>query len=45
VRERRVPVNDPQQDCRVVLQQPQAGSTVRPGRVVTIFVGFRAGGD
>jgi tRNA A-37 threonylcarbamoyl transferase component Bud32 len=45
VRERRVPVNDPQQDGRVVLQQPQAGATVRPGRVVTIFVGFRAGGD
>ena len=44
VQERRVAVNDPQQEDRVVLQQPPAGATVRRGRVVTIFVGFRLGG-
>jgi hypothetical protein len=44
VQERRVVVNDPQQENRVVLQEPPAGSTVRRGRVVTIFVGFRLGG-
>jgi tRNA A-37 threonylcarbamoyl transferase component Bud32 len=44
VQQRQVLVNDPQQEGRVVLQQPPAGSTVRRGRVVTIFVGFRLGG-
>jgi eukaryotic-like serine/threonine-protein kinase len=44
VQERRVVVNDPQQENRVVFQQPPAGSTVRRGRVVTIFVGTRLGG-
>jgi len=44
VQERRVAVNDPQQEGRVVFQQPPAGTTVRRGRVVTIFVGFRLGG-
>jgi eukaryotic-like serine/threonine-protein kinase len=44
VQERRVLVNDQQQEGRVVLQQPPAGTTVRRGRVVTIFVGFRLGG-
>jgi serine/threonine-protein kinase len=44
VQERRVVVPDPRQEDRVVLQQPPAGSTVRRGRVVTIFVGFRLGG-
>jgi tRNA A-37 threonylcarbamoyl transferase component Bud32 len=44
VQERRVVVNDQQQDGRVVFQQPPAGTTVRRGRVVTIFVGFRVGG-
>jgi eukaryotic-like serine/threonine-protein kinase len=43
VQERRV-VADPQQENRVVFQQPPAGTTVRRGRVVTIFVGFRLGG-
>jgi tRNA A-37 threonylcarbamoyl transferase component Bud32 len=42
--ERQVAVNDPQQEGRVVFQQPPAGTTVRRGRVVTIFVGFRLGG-
>jgi eukaryotic-like serine/threonine-protein kinase len=45
VRERRVQVNNPQQDGRVVFQQPPAGATVRQGRVVTIVVGFLIGGD
>jgi eukaryotic-like serine/threonine-protein kinase len=45
VRERRVQVNDPQRDGRVVLQQPPAGATVRPGRIVTIVIGFRVGGN
>jgi len=44
VQERRVAVNDPAQEDRVVFQQPPAGTTVRRGRVVTIFVGFRLGG-
>jgi len=44
VQERRVAVNNPQQEGRVVFQQPPAGTTVRRGRVVTIFVGFRLGG-
>jgi serine/threonine-protein kinase len=44
VQERRVVAPDPQQEGRVVIQQPPAGATVRRGRVVTIFVGFRLGG-
>jgi serine/threonine-protein kinase len=44
VQERRVLVNDQQQENRVVFQQPPAGTTVRRGRVVTIFVGVRLGG-
>jgi eukaryotic-like serine/threonine-protein kinase len=44
VQERRVLVNDPQQENRVVFQQPPAGTTVRRGQVVTIFVGVRLGG-
>jgi serine/threonine-protein kinase len=44
VQERRVVAPDPQQEGRVVFQQPPAGATVRRGRVVTIFVGFRLGG-
>jgi hypothetical protein len=44
VQERRVVVPDPQQEGRVVFQQPPAGSIVRRGRVVTIFVGVRLGG-
>jgi hypothetical protein len=44
VQERRVVVSDPRQEGRVVLQQPPAGTTVRRGRVVTIFVGVRLGG-
>jgi serine/threonine-protein kinase len=42
--ERRVVVSDPQQEGRVVFQQPPAGTTVRRGQVVTIFVGARLGG-
>jgi len=44
VQERQVVVPDPQQEGRVVFQQPPAGATVRRGRVVTIFVGTRLGG-
>jgi eukaryotic-like serine/threonine-protein kinase len=44
VQERRVVVNDQQQEDRVVFQQPPAGTIVRRGRVVTIFVGVRFGG-
>ncbi|HEX8135809.1 MAG TPA: protein kinase [Actinomycetes bacterium] len=44
VQERRVVVPDPRQEGRVVFQQPPAGTTVRRGRVVTIFVGVRLGG-
>ena len=44
VQERRVVVNDQEQDGRVVFQQPPAGTTVRRGRIVTIFVGVRLGG-
>jgi eukaryotic-like serine/threonine-protein kinase len=45
VQERRVLVTDPGQEGRVVFQQPPAGATVRPGRQVTIVIGFRFGGD
>jgi eukaryotic-like serine/threonine-protein kinase len=44
VQQRQVLVNDEQQENRVVFQQPPAGTTVRRGRVVTIFVGVRLGG-
>jgi eukaryotic-like serine/threonine-protein kinase len=44
VQERQVVAPDPRQENRVVLQQPPAGTTVRRGRVVTIFVGVRLGG-
>jgi eukaryotic-like serine/threonine-protein kinase len=44
VQERRVLVEDQQQENRVVFQQPPAGTTVRRGQVVTIFVGVRLGG-
>jgi hypothetical protein len=44
VQERRVLVNDQQQENRVVFQQPPAGTTVRRGQVVTIFIGVRLGG-
>jgi eukaryotic-like serine/threonine-protein kinase len=39
VEERQVPVGDPQQENRVVLQVPPAGSTVQEGSTVTIVVG------
>jgi tRNA A-37 threonylcarbamoyl transferase component Bud32 len=44
VQQRPVLVQDQEQENRVVFQQPPAGSTVRRGRVVTIFVGVRLGG-
>jgi eukaryotic-like serine/threonine-protein kinase len=44
VQQRQVLVQEEQQENRVVFQQPPAGSTVRRGRVVTIFVGVRLGG-
>jgi eukaryotic-like serine/threonine-protein kinase len=44
VQQRQVLVDNEQQENRVVFQQPPAGSTVRRGRVVTIFVGVRLGG-
>ncbi|HEX2156344.1 MAG TPA: Stk1 family PASTA domain-containing Ser/Thr kinase [Actinomycetes bacterium] len=43
VNQQQVPVRDPQQVGRVVLQSPQAGSTVGRGSTVTIVVGFRFG--
>jgi predicted Ser/Thr protein kinase len=43
VEERQVPVGDPQQDNRVVLQVPPAGSTVERGATVTIVIGERFG--
>ena len=45
VQERRAPVTDPQQENRVIFQEPPAGTTVRRGGVVTIVVGVRLGGD
>jgi serine/threonine-protein kinase len=39
VNEARVPVQDPRQANRVVLQNPPPGSTVGPGSTVTIVVG------
>jgi beta-lactam-binding protein with PASTA domain len=43
VNQQQVPVRDPQQVGRVVLQAPQAGTTVGRGSAVTIAVGFRFG--
>jgi serine/threonine-protein kinase len=43
VNQQQVPVRDPQQVGRVVLQAPQAGTTVGRGSTVTIAVGFRLG--
>jgi predicted Ser/Thr protein kinase len=45
INQQQVPVRDPQQVGRVVLQAPQAGSTVGRGSTVTIVVGFRFGDD
>jgi eukaryotic-like serine/threonine-protein kinase len=45
VDEREVPVRDPQQDNRVILQAPPAGSTVGTGSTVTIVIGRRFDGD
>jgi eukaryotic-like serine/threonine-protein kinase len=45
VDERRVPVGDPEQDNRVVLQVPPAGSTVERGTRVTIVIGESIDGD
>jgi serine/threonine-protein kinase len=43
VNQQQVPVRDPQQNGRVVLQSPQAGTTVQRGSTVTIVVGVRFG--
>jgi eukaryotic-like serine/threonine-protein kinase len=45
VNQQQVPVRDPQQAGRVVLQNPQAGTAVGRGSTVTIVVGFRFGDD
>jgi cytoskeletal protein RodZ len=45
VRQQEVPVQDPQQNDRVVQQIPQAGTTVQRGSTVVIFVGVRFGND
>jgi serine/threonine-protein kinase len=45
VRQQDVPVQDPQQNDRVVQQIPQAGTTVQRGSTVVIFVGVRFGND
>ncbi|HEX2375578.1 MAG TPA: PASTA domain-containing protein, partial [Actinomycetota bacterium] len=41
--QQQVPVRDPQQAGRVVLQAPPAGATVGAGSTVTIVVGVRFG--
>jgi beta-lactam-binding protein with PASTA domain len=41
VNEQQVPVRDPQQGNRVVLQNPPPGTTVGTGSTVTILVGIR----
>jgi eukaryotic-like serine/threonine-protein kinase len=41
VNEQRIPVRDPQQANRVVLQNPPPGTTVGTGSTVTILVGVR----
>jgi tRNA A-37 threonylcarbamoyl transferase component Bud32 len=43
VNQQQVPVGDPQQAGRVVVQAPPAGSTVGAGSTVTIVVGVRFG--
>ena len=43
VHQEQVPVGDPQQAGRVVIQAPPAGSTVGAGSTVTIVVGVRFG--
>ena len=43
VNQQQVPVRDPQQAGRVVLQNPPAGTTVGRGSTVTIVIGFRFG--
>jgi serine/threonine-protein kinase len=43
VNQQQVPVRNPQQAGRVVLQSPQAGTTVGRGSTVTIVVGVRFG--
>ena len=43
VNQQQIPVRDPQQHGRVVLQSPQAGTTVQRGSTVTILVGVRFG--
>jgi beta-lactam-binding protein with PASTA domain len=43
VRQQDVPVQDPQQNGRVVQQAPQAGTTVQRDSAVIIFVGVRFG--
>ena len=43
VNQQQAPVGDPQQNGRVVLQNPPAGTTVGRGSTVTIVVGFRFG--
>jgi beta-lactam-binding protein with PASTA domain len=43
VSEAQLPVRDPQQVGRVVLQNPPPGSTVGRGSTVTIVVGVRPG--
>jgi beta-lactam-binding protein with PASTA domain len=45
VNEAQVPVQDPRQANRVVLQNPPPGSTVGPGSTVTIVVGVGFGND
>jgi len=45
VEQREVPVGDPRQEGRVVIQLPQAGTTVGRDSTVTIVVGDRPGGD
>jgi eukaryotic-like serine/threonine-protein kinase len=45
VNQQQAPVGDPQQEGRVVIQAPPAGSTVGRGSTVTIVVGFRFGDD
>jgi hypothetical protein len=43
VNQQQAPVGDSQQQGRVVLQNPPAGTTVGRGSTVTIVVGFRFG--
>jgi PASTA domain len=43
VREETVPVADPRQVGRVILQSPQGGAEVPPGTEVTIVVGEQVG--